>query len=591
MSIPYREPQSTSQSANNWYNGLSEQTWLACSALEDFLVNDSIQVVELKGEWGVGKTHFWTKFVEFSLLHGKLKHLRAVSYVSLFGASTVSSLESAIFSAHKPLDDSAGAQAAALSKPIKATIDEISKTTIELGATNFTIGTASGLVDSLVKKYYLRNFLICFDDIERMDPKMSPSSFLGLVSQLKERQSCKIVLIYNYDKLARNARLLRAIEEYREKIIDLELSIRPTVQENLEVAWPKREGRVDAYERIFIASGCSNIRIMKRARSATVYFINLLCEQWPSVGESMQNAIAALAVIYYGNKELFPDSKAILADDFIKHLAAGSQLHKAQYAFMTRINYYPAQHHEIILDFFKHGIVDLESYKGALKVNDVNETLSRFNLECERISRQFRLGFFVSQDKLLGDLQEFLEQHSGNISIRKAYDAVRFLQKCGVEVDPMHLEKSIDSHVEREPELDMFCIDFRSLPDSVRENIKKRYEAKGSSLSISMLMQRLADSNGLDPNEISLLRGRTEDEWLEWISNHNSEHETELKGEIISDVFHLVGTFLKRFATTPEDADQEILKKINSALETLRQRSNVDRLRVEMLEKDMQEHC
>jgi len=191
----------------------------------------------------------------------------------------------------------------------------------------------------------------------------------------------------------------------------------------------------------------------------------------------------------------------------------------------------------------------------------------------------------VPQEKLLGDLQAFLENHSADISIGKAFGAAQFLQSFGVEVNPALLEKSIESHIEREPELDIYCMNFRSLPDPVREDIMRRYEAKGSSLSISILMQRLAGSNGWDPEEIRLLRRRTVDDWLEWIANHDAIRETEVNGESIADVFHLVGTFLKRFASTPNEADQEILTKIRTALDTLRHRSEVDRLRVEMLER------
>jgi hypothetical protein len=586
----YPKPQSDTKSADNWFNGLSAQTRKAFEALDDFISSDSTQVVELKGEWGVGKTYFWTNFVKWSLLHGKLKHLKAYSYVSLFGASSVSSLESAIFSAHQPLKETAGGHAAALAKPLKTIADEMKQLSISLGLAKLPIGTVSGLADIVVKKYYLRNFLICFDDLERMDENISPSSFLGLVSQLKEQQNCKVVLIYNHEKLARNSSLLRAIDEYREKIIDLELSIRPTVQENLEVAWPKREGRILSYERVFIGSGCSNIRIMKKARWANEYFFKLFSVDWPFFSQSIQVAIAALAVIHYGNKELFSDSKAILAEDYYKYTINEPQLYKAQRDFMNSMGYMPAPHHRMILDFFVHGIVYLDSYKGLLRINEQNERLAKLNYKYDMIMSQFSSGFFVPQNKLLNDLLELLERHSGDLSIGRTCEAIEFLQSCEVDVDPSYLEKAIVSFLEREPELNVYSINFTSLPVPVREDIKKRYEAKGSSQSISMSMQRLAGSKDFDPDEIRLVREYTEDQWLEWISNYNMEHETELNREFMSDVFHLVGTFLKRYANTPEHADQETLKRINSALETLRQRSQVDRLRVEMLTKYMQEH-
>jgi hypothetical protein len=244
----------------------------------------------------------------------------------------------------------------------------------------------------------------------------------------------------------------------------------------------------------------------------------------------------------------------------------------------------------MILDFFVHGIVYLDSYKGLLRINEQNERLAKFNYKYDMIMSQFSSGFFVPQNKLLNDLLELLERHSGDLSIGRTCEAIEFLQSCEVDVDPSYLEKAIVSFLEREPELNVYSINFTSLPVPVREDIKKRYEAKGSSQSISMSMQRLAGSKDFDPDEIRLVREYTEDQWLEWISNYNMEHETELNREFMSDVFHLVGTFLKRYANTPEHADQETLKRINSALETLRQRSQVDRLRVEMLTKYMQEH-
>lgn len=190
----------------------------------------------------------------------------------------------------------------------------------------------------------------------------------------------------------------------------------------------------------------------------------------------------------------------------------------------------------------------------------------------------------MPHDQLVHELLEFLRHHSGEISIGKAYQAIDFLAKCAVEVDPSFLDQSIQSHMERESQLDTFTIHFLKLPEKIREDIKRRYDARNSSQSISRLMQSLAGEDNWNPDDIRLLRERTENEWIEWVSSFNATQETAESGEFYPDVFHLVATLLKRFRSVTDAEDQATIEKIKRALERLRARSPVDRLRVEMLD-------
>jgi hypothetical protein len=595
VKIPFQRStseESEAGSSEEWFRGLSHATRNTCSSLQEFLESDTIQVLELKGDWGVGKTHYFQSFLAWAKHRKILGRLKAYSYVSLFGSNSVSSLEASIFASHEPLASNAETRLASGSRTIKTILDNFGQATMELGGATLALSTASTLINGLIRKYYIKDFLICFDDIERMGEQMPASAFIGLVSTLKEQQNCKIVLICNYDNLSGSNPLLRqAIDEYREKIIDREVSLRPTPKENLSIAWPQQMGRPSSFEHVFSISACANIRVMRRARWAIEYFSKILGDQWPDIRESFQLAIATLAVIYYSRKDLFQDPSAILADDFFRHLAGESQMHRLQYEFMRRIGYAPAPHHQMILDFFRHGSVDIDSYEGLLRANAINERLSWFNQQCDEILGRFSSGFFVLHEQIVPELIEFLQQHSREISLGKAYDAVKFLKQCGVEIDSCFLDQAILSHMEREPELDPHALYFSKLPDAVREDLKRCYEARGSTRSISDLMQSLAGGNGWDLDEIKLLRGRSEHEWLEWISSFNASKETTESGEFHSDVFHLVATFLKRFGSVADSEDQATLAKIKKALERLRTRSPVDKLRVEMLFNYMSQHA
>lgn len=61
--------------------------------LEEFLEHEEKNVLVIKGPWGVGKTHFWNKFVkEAPRCSGK-----TYSYVSLFSLSSLSEIQSSIY--------------------------------------------------------------------------------------------------------------------------------------------------------------------------------------------------------------------------------------------------------------------------------------------------------------------------------------------------------------------------------------------------------------------------------------------------------------------------------------------------------------
>ena len=62
--------------------------------LKDLFKLDESFVIALNGEWGIGKTHFWNKFVEENLT--KKLVCKEVAYVSLFGKNTLSDIESDI---------------------------------------------------------------------------------------------------------------------------------------------------------------------------------------------------------------------------------------------------------------------------------------------------------------------------------------------------------------------------------------------------------------------------------------------------------------------------------------------------------------
>ena len=61
-----------------------------------FLVSDEPEVMAIKGEWGVGKTFSWKKFLKEANSANKIK-LNRYSYVSLFGINSLEAFKYTIF--------------------------------------------------------------------------------------------------------------------------------------------------------------------------------------------------------------------------------------------------------------------------------------------------------------------------------------------------------------------------------------------------------------------------------------------------------------------------------------------------------------
>jgi hypothetical protein len=105
MKMPFQQRipnENEAKRAEEWHRGLSLSTRKTCDALEEFLASDTIQVLELKGDWGVGKTYYFQNFLAWAKHKSQLGKLKAFSYVSLFESASVSSLEASIFAAHEP---------------------------------------------------------------------------------------------------------------------------------------------------------------------------------------------------------------------------------------------------------------------------------------------------------------------------------------------------------------------------------------------------------------------------------------------------------------------------------------------------------
>jgi hypothetical protein len=194
----------------------------------------------LSGKWGVGKTHTWDTLLAEAFKDESVKPPR-YAYVSLFGLESLSDLRRSLF------ENTVEAASFKSVEPLEATINSVSDRLAYL-ASKWRAGAGiirgvpiiadySGLAE---KAGFLdvRDQIVCFDDLERMSESLDLKDVLGLISFLKEKKRCKVVLLLNSEALKD-----QDAEDFSvqlEKVIDINLTFAPTANEAIGIAIPDR---------------------------------------------------------------------------------------------------------------------------------------------------------------------------------------------------------------------------------------------------------------------------------------------------------------------------------------------------------------
>lgn len=262
--------------------------------INNALQSDNKKVIVLKGDWGIGKTYLWKEIAEkndkhsfFDICHKihwllssevRAKKEYKTGYVSLFGKKDFNEItQEAILSLyfkHKPRNIFEWLLIKTKSFWFKL-----------FGVSNFqTITQSFSAVFALLGIYSLKNTIICFDDLERMDSNIDFKDFLGFVNDLAEHQECKVVLIFNEKELFNIKKVENTNDEndteetdisdnliiynkFKEKTIDLEVAYTPTFEDNFNIACSiinhnLEDKYINNIKEVFEYINENNIRIM-----------------------------------------------------------------------------------------------------------------------------------------------------------------------------------------------------------------------------------------------------------------------------------------------------------------------------------------
>jgi len=232
--------------------------------LGKFIKKDIAGVLVIKWSWGSGKTYFLEK--DFLMKHKDDLDLwfKKYSYVSLFGLKNINDLKLSIY--QNSIESENIWREVLFSDKIKNKKEWFKKWKKLLEPVVKDIKILNAFWNWIQVLWLLdpKEYLIVIDDFERINKNIDIDEVLWLISELKEKRKCKVILVMNDEKL--NSEDLEHYNILKEKIIDIEIDFIPTPEEcaNTIFDFSKKDEK-DLWD-LCIKLWITNIRFISKIR-------------------------------------------------------------------------------------------------------------------------------------------------------------------------------------------------------------------------------------------------------------------------------------------------------------------------------------
>jgi hypothetical protein len=227
------------------------------------------------------------------------------------------------------------------------------------------------------------NLLVVIDDLERHSPNISVTDILGALLQLRDDRNCQIILIMNEEalKAAGGTELYLA---NKEKIIDVELTFSPTLDEAVAIGFSGSEGDQTAIE-CCRKLKTSNIRTIKKVHNHLARFRGIVqaCGTTapPEFDAQVQSTMALAVWAYWEHVISLSDIKQLESGDvWSPHF--DKKIDESKRRFYQLLTDYGYSHTDntdrLVITFVEQGVVDSK---------ELASTISEFTNELARRQR------------------------------------------------------------------------------------------------------------------------------------------------------------------------------------------------------------
>jgi hypothetical protein len=494
------------------------------STIEGFVQNGNNDLLTIKGAWGVGKTHFWRETVRNLSQKAKIgpEHY---SYISLFGIDSVETLKNSIIANQVPstsVDKDPNLSIGVIISKIKNVFKHGEKIPY---IRNFSGGLVSELAFQFVK-----DTLICIDDLERKGDNINIKDILGLASFLKEQRNCKVVFILNDGTLGSGDK--EEFQRHHEKVVDLELNYSPSSEEVFEYYFDNADPHFELIKHCCLTLDITNIRILQRIRRAIRDISLHLTGVTDFVIRDIIRSIILYVWSYYNQ-----DNKGISLDFLEGYSGYKYQVNQylnkevseedeQRYKLLLKYGYGLTDKVDSeLIEYVRKGYVS-DTFFEELRVKNQNIILQRGREVYDEAWKLYKASFRNNEEEFLKRLENSFRENYQYLGIQDLHNAGDVLDKLGKE----DLAKSlVDDFFARMMTYEIM-MEMKRLPDFDRRFTYPYFVVKLDDLSpppktfdFDSIINKLTSDEYVFQDEIGYIAAHTEETFYDFFKGRDDE--------------------------------------------------------------------
>lgn len=483
------------------------------------------KVFVLKGDWGVGKTHLVQTF---------LSTQKEYYYSSVFGISSIEELKMQLWSNFKPAKREEEHENSH-DKPLRKILKYINDNSGNLGKVvgrdgSGVASSAISLISNVLVNNMLKGQLICIDDLERKSKKLQLDEVLGFIERLVEDQECKVIIIFNEDKVCEDQEAKKTLTEYREKVIDIEIKLDPSADENFYIGF----GKDDPDEKIIFDYlrrqnvQTNNIRVLKKLRFILGKLRSHIEDLLPIIRHKILEEIIFISLSKFDKKFPVALDNLLSLGDYSKILFSGTDEDKKLYSKAIDLGYSRSSISDEIICLVETSVCDYEKFAVASKQLNDTEKAEKIREKLRESYKPYSESFGSSEEELRNNLTNFLNTHSFSLDSRQFGELEEIAQ--AIDLDLTSYKKSwlkcrintFNTLGSLRPILQEYPDFLQEYPDLILE-LEKKIKSIEETMSITHVLSQSLKNKSWSKEETDYLDGRTVEDYKRWLLERNPD--------------------------------------------------------------------
>ena len=367
--------------------------------------------------------------------------------------------------------------------------------------------------------------------------------------------------------------------KYREKVIDIELEYRPSVKNNVDIAFDAQRGIFDIANEYACSLNSSNIRTLLKTRRYISILSATISDLEIEVQREVVSSVVLFCLCFYraGNPLIPPLDYVVNIGSKLFRIGDNKEIpenEKPWHKFLMSFGYRTTnQLDKVLARGVEAGFFDLEEVNKIAAARNEEVLQHKSAQEFHDAWSLYHNTFEENEDQLIEELQRSLVKNAKTVSPTNLNGTVVLLRDLGrEEIADKLIEQYVLARKDQPKVFDLNDYAFGGdVTDSkIREVFASEYEKIDSRPSLLDVLERLSTTNGWSPIDEEVLAESTPEDYVSIFDSERGEH---------LDQYVRVGLKFREWSNG-NDVQEKIGRNLEEALQIIGQRSRLNRRRV-----------